>query len=178
MSGPIEIAPYDAAWPGMFDAEAAVLREALGAVALRIDHVGSTAVPGLAAKPVIDIQISVADVNAAAAYRGPLEALGYLFTSDPNFPEYPFFGKPAAYPRTHHIHVCEAGGREERRHLAFREYLRAHPEVAAAYAGLKQQLAPRYQADVEADRAAYDGAKTAFIMPIEQQALREFPDPA
>lgn len=178
MAEAIPIVPYDPAWPDHFLAEAARLREVLGDVALRIDHVGSTAVPGLAAKPIVDIQISVAAIAQTARYREPLERLGYAYTFDPEFPDYPFFGRPAAPPRTHHVHVGAAGSAEEHRHLAFREYLRAHPEVAAEYAALKRELAPRYRADRLADRQAYCDAKSAFILPVQGRALREFAGPA
>ena len=177
MGDAIEIVPYDSAWPAHFDVEANRLRTALGAAALRIDHVGSTAVPGLDAKPIIDIQISVAEVRNADGYRIPLEELGYLYTHDPDFPEYPFFGKPHAYPRTHHVHVCTAGGPEEHRHLAFRDYLRSHADVAQEYAAFKRRIAPRFRAEVYEDRVAYADAKSAFIDPVQREALRLYPGP-
>ena len=174
MSESIQIVPYDAAWPELFAREAAVLREGLGEVALRIDHVGSTSVPGLAAKPIVDMQISVATVQPVDPYRTVLEHLGYRFKFDPEFPDYPFFGKPPVPPRAYHIHVCTAGGDEERRHLAFRDYLRAHPDVAAEYAAFKRRIALNYRLHVSGDREAYANAKSEFILPVQERALQEF----
>src|SRR5215211_4266217 len=128
----------DPTWPARFAAEAARIRAALGPVALRVDHVGSTAVPGLAAKPIIDIQISVAQVQPMDPYRPALEGLGYLHTPYPDpdgVVRYPFFGKPPTRPRAFHIHVAQAGSRHERRHLAVRDFLRAHPDQPAATSG-------------------------------------------
>ncbi len=174
MSNSIQIVPYDPAWPDRFAREAAVLREALGEVALRIDHVGSTSVPGLAAKPIVDMQISVARLEPMAVFREPLEQLEYRFKLDPDFPDYPFFGKPPVPPRAYHIHVCAAGSETERRHLAFRDYLRAHPDVADAYAAFKRRIAPGYRVDVHGDREAYADAKSEFILPVQARALAEY----
>ena len=103
---PIEVVDCDPSWPALFEAEATRLREALGDIALRIEHVGSTAVPGLAAKPTVDIQVSVAALEPMATYRGTLELLGYEHMPDQRFPEHRFFGWPAAVqPRTFNLHV-------------------------------------------------------------------------
>ena len=125
----IYIADYDPKWPGMFEAEAQRLRAALGGLVLRIDHIGSTAVPGLAAKPVIDIQIAVADLQPVESYGAPLKSLGYTYTTVP----VSFFHRPAAWPHPHHVHVREAGGADEQRTIAFRDWLRSHPEDRRAY---------------------------------------------
>src|SRR5690348_14073256 len=139
MTVDIVIVDYDPEWPAKFEREAAVLRAALGAVAHRIDHVGSTSVPGLGAKPVIDIQVSVASLLPLDAYRRPLEACGYTFFGI--LDEYPFFKKPAAGPRTHHVHVCASGSDVEWRQLAFPAWLREHPDDRAEYEQLKRALA-------------------------------------
>src|SRR5207248_4184131 len=115
---------YDPSWPARFEAEAARLREALGDVAVHIEHVGSTSVPGLAAKPIVDIQVAVAGVEDMGSYRHSLEGLGYEYVPDRDFPDYPFFGWPArTQPRTFNLHVCEAGTEMEFRHLRFRDRL-------------------------------------------------------
>jgi GrpB-like predicted nucleotidyltransferase (UPF0157 family) len=163
----IRIVRYDPAWPAMFEREAAAIRSALGSVAVRVDHVGSTAVPGLDAKPIIDIQVSVASMEPVDAYRRPLEGLGYLYVLHPDFPDFPFLGKPAARPRTHHIHICEAGGPHERRHLAVRDFLRAHPEEVAAYAAFKRVIAGR----CPGDRLAYMARKDRYVVDLERRAL-------
>src|SRR5262245_29993178 len=126
----IEVRPYDPAWVTAFESERDRLRDALGALALRIDHNGSTAVPGLAAKPVIDIQISVAALHPIAAYEPALARLGYVHMPHADDAFAPFFHRPAAWPHTHHVHVVQAGSSEERRTLAFRDYLRTHPDAA------------------------------------------------
>lgn len=175
-AAPIYIAEYDPEWPRLFEAEARRLRAALGEVALRVDHVGSTAVPGMAAKPVIDIQISVADIEDRDAFEAPLARLGYRHHPVPDEAVYPFFHLPEVWPHTHHLHVCQAGSSEERRHLAFRDLLRERPEVARDYERFKSELAARHSAADFETRGAYAEAKTAFIRPREQEALlRRYP---
>lgn len=183
----IVIAAYDPGWPAMFESEAARLREALGTLALRIDHVGSTSVPRLAAKPVIDMQISVERLIGPAGERavseagpepayGPwrtvLESLGYRHFHDPDFEDYPFFCRPPDWPHQYHIHVCEAGTHHERRHLAFRDALRADPALAAEYAELKRRLAREHSAATAASRIAYSNAKSGFINAVVEATLR------
>jgi GrpB-like predicted nucleotidyltransferase (UPF0157 family) len=167
----IRIFPYDPAWPGIFEAEAKRIGGALGSAAVRIDHVGSTAVPGLAAKPVIDIQVSVRLLHPLEPHLPPLVALGYTHVSHPDDATHPFLHRPSTWPHSHHIHLCEAGGQEERRHLAFRDFLREHPEEAAAYAGEKQRLAAEFRSSSFESRNAYAEAKSAFIEPIIERAL-------
>lgn len=174
MSTPrIEIIDYDPRWPATFAAEAQRIREALGTVACRIDHVGSTSVPGLAAKPVIDISVSVQALQPMDPYRDPLHAIGYTHVPHPDDSFAPFFHRPAQWPHTHHIHVCEHGGLEERRQLAFRDFLRDHPDVAKVYADTKRGLAPSASAATFDSRNAYADAKSSFIEPIIRRALEE-----
>src|SRR6478672_2826881 len=131
----IAIVPYDPGWPGEFEREGGRLQAELGGLALRIEHHGSTAVPGLAAKPVIDIQISVAHLQPLSAYAGPLARLGYTHAAGADDDRCPFFPRPAEWPHTHHVHVVEAGSREEQQTLLFRDYLRSHPDAARRYEG-------------------------------------------
>lgn len=160
----IRLVPHDPAWPARFEAEAARLRVALGARALRVEHVGSTAVPGLAAKPVIDIQVSVPALDRFADDAAALAMLGYLHVSLGDFDAvYPFFQKPERWPSTHHVHLCAAGSDEERRHLAFRDALRADPALAAGYAALKAELARRHGGATLAERERYSLGKTEFV---------------
>jgi len=173
MGESLEIAPYDPAWPAAFSAERDRLAALLGDLAIRIDHHGSTAVPGLAAKPVIDIQISVADLGRLEEYAARLAPLGYVHVPHPDDAFCPFFHRPAAWPHTHHVHLVRSGGAEERQTLAFRDYLREHPEVAHAYESLKRELAPRHSAATFDSRQAYADAKTQFVTRITQQALAE-----
>lgn len=155
---PIRIVPYDPEWPAMFKCQATDLRAAIGPVALRIDHIGSTAIPGLAAKPIIDVQISVADFEPLDAYRFPLESLGYVFRADNAERTKRYFREPPGQRRTH-IHVRRAGSFSEQFALLFRDYLRTHPDIVADYARLKERLAREYHED----RYGYTDAKGPFI---------------
>src|SRR5258708_2331009 len=116
----LKIVPSDPGWPAAFEAEAVRLRHAFGALALRIDHHGSTSVPGLGAKPIIDIQVSVAALQPLATYGERLKALGYVHVPHPDDAWCPFFHRPIQWPHSHHVHLVQRGGREERRTLAFR----------------------------------------------------------
>ncbi len=167
----IEIVASDPSWPAAFEAEAARIRTALGAMALRIDHHGSTAVPGLRAKPVIDIQVSVAALQPMAAYLEPLTAIGYTHLPHEDDAVCPFFHRPERWPHSHHIHVVEHGGLEERRTLAFRDYLRDHRDAAHDYEQLKQALAARLGGDTAVAREAYAQGKSQFIDEIVARAL-------
>lgn len=170
----IHIATYDPAWPAQFKAEAAIIRAVLGLLALRIDHVGSTAVPGLGAKPVIDIQVSVTSLQRREAYEEPLARIGYTHIDVGAFDAvYPFCQRPDEWPTTHHVHLCRAGSREELTHLVFRDYLRDQPETAAEYEALKRVLAAAQQGTSFEDRERYSLAKTPFILATLERALAE-----
>jgi GrpB-like predicted nucleotidyltransferase (UPF0157 family) len=163
----IRVVDYDPAWPALAAAEIPRIEAAVGEVAVRIDHVGSTAVPGLAAKPIVDLQLAVDAIEPRARYVRSLEGLGYLFAPDPELPDLHFFGLPAERPRTHHLHVCAAGGEHELRHLALRDYLRTHPDEASEYGALKRDLAARHPGD----RLAYIEGKERYVAALEERAL-------
>jgi GrpB-like predicted nucleotidyltransferase (UPF0157 family) len=163
---PVEVVPYDPAWPGAFEQWRRRLGEALGETAVRIEHVGSTAVPGLPAKPVIDVQVSVPDVEDEAAYVPAIEALGVPLRF--REPGHRYFRPPAGEPRTVQIHVCRAGNDWEREHLLFRDLLLADPELRNAYGRLKLELCELYGDD----RLAYTDAKTAFILDALEDAAQ------
>lgn len=156
---PVEIIDYDPAWPAMFEAERARLEELLAPwLAAPIEHVGSTAVPGLAAKPIIDI---MAPVRGLAESRDAIEALKAL-----DYHYWPYrsrvmhwFLKPAPQHRTHHLHLVPYRTQLWRSRLVFRDRLRASPEVAAEYEALKRSLAAEYRDD----REGYTKAKSPFI---------------
>ena len=167
----LEIVPYDSGWPAAFEAEATRLRTALGALALRIDHNGSTSIPGLGAKPIIDIQVSVAALQPIAAYGERLQAIGYFHVPHADDSFCPFFHRPLEWPHTHHVHVVEGGGTEERRTLAFRDYLRDHAATAREYEDLKRDLVMRHAATNRKFREAYARAKTDFIERVIAIAL-------
>ena len=147
------------------------MQRALGPLALRIDHNGSTAVPGLAAKAVIDIQVSVAALQPMDTYRRPLLELRYVHVPHEDDAVCPFFHRPSAWPHTHHVHVVQAGGSEERRTLAFRDYLREHPDVSREYEALKRDLAARSVATDPESREEYARGKSDFIEGVVATAL-------
>jgi GrpB-like predicted nucleotidyltransferase (UPF0157 family) len=157
------VVPHDPGWRGAFEAEAIRLRDTLKTLALRIDHHGSTAVPGLGAKPIIDIQISVETLEPISAYRDRLETIGYVHVPHPDDLFCPFFHRPSQWPHTHHVHVVERGGREEQRTLAFRDYLRDHRDVAREYEDLKRIIAAQVAAADPESQERYAVAKTDFI---------------
>ncbi len=167
MADRIIIVPYDPEWPRLFSQLGSMLREALGATALRIDHIGSTSIAGLAAKPIMDIQISVIEFEPLDLYRLPLEKLGYVFrATNPELTKRYFREQPGT--RRTHIHVRRSGSWAEQFALLFRDYLRSHEEDAQAYANLKYDLAEMYQKD----RQRYTESKTPFIWEIMRKADR------
>jgi GrpB-like predicted nucleotidyltransferase (UPF0157 family) len=169
----IEVVPYDPGWPAAFEQEALRLRTALGTLALRVDHNGSTSIPGLAAKPVIDIQVSVAALQPLAEYGERLESIGYVHEPHEDDSFCPFFHRPRRWPHSHHVHVVESGGLEERRTLAFRDYLRDHVEAAREYERLKLSLTEELGTNSPESREAYARSKTTFIEKIVADALKD-----
>lgn len=165
MADPILVVPYDPAWPNRFVTLSRRLRGALDVTALRIDHIGSTAVPGLDAKPIVDVQISVAAFEPVDAYRLPLESAGFHWRADNPELTKRYFREQPGMPRTH-IHVRVAGSWGEQFALLFRDYLRTHPDDAHAYAQLKYELAAKYRHQ----RQQYVEAKTPFIWSIMVKA--------
>jgi GrpB-like predicted nucleotidyltransferase (UPF0157 family) len=156
---PVRIVPYDPSWPDRFDQEKALLEATVGRRTTGgIHHVGSTAVPGLDAKPVIDILIGVDSLTASRPCIESLSALGYIYA--PYRPdEMHWFCKPSPNHRTHHLHLVPTGSTRYRDELAFRDALRADRALATEYRDLKRALAVEH----EHDREAYTKAKGAFI---------------
>lgn len=163
----VVIVPYDPEWPALFETLGAALRKALGETAIRIDHIGSTSIPGLDAKPIIDIQISVRSFEPLAAFRLPIETLGYVFRADNPDRTKRYFREAPGKRRTH-IHVRRAGSWAEQFALLFRDYMRAHDEDAHRYADLKYRLAEQYGED----RHGYTEAKSASTWEIMAKADR------
>lgn len=163
----IRIVEYDSEWPIAASEEIGRLREALGPAAVRLEHIGSTSVPGLAAKPILDLLLAVASIELTAVYVDPVEHLGYLFAPDAATPDFHFFGKPPERPRSHHLHVCEAGSEHQLRHLAVRDFLRTHSDEADRYAALKREIAARHPQD----RLAYVEAKEGYMTDLEARAV-------
>lgn len=167
----VSIVEYHPEWRKMFEDEKRALQTALGEIPARIEHIGSTAVAGLAAKPIIDLMVGLEDFSIADSVVPKIEALGYEYIQkyEDVMPFRRFFIKEQDGIRTHHIHMVGIGGEFWERHILFRDYLREHPDVAEQYASLKKELAEREWEDVN----DYADAKTEFIKGIENKARRQ-----
>ncbi|MFC3032716.1 GrpB family protein [Pseudoalteromonas fenneropenaei] len=162
----IVVVAYNPLWPNLFAKEEQQLQHALGERMLALHHIGSTAVPGLAAKPVIDMILVATSLTALDAASAQFNALGYEAKGENGIAGRRYYRKGGAH-RTHHLHAFAAGDSHITRHLAFRDYLIAYPEVCRAYQTLKTQLAAAHCHD----RAAYCQGKDSFIALHEQRAL-------
>nr|WP_281352918.1 GrpB family protein [Mesorhizobium camelthorni] len=161
--GVISVSDYDPAWPAMFKQERARLQSVLGTLILAIEHMGSTAVPGLAAKPIIDLLVGVRTLTEARSHCiKQLRALGYTYIPQYEswLPDELFFRKGVSGPWTHHVHVMELSNPRWEAFLSFRDYLRAHPDAASAYGDLKKSLAIAFKDDI----AGYRNAKHDFVV--------------
>ncbi len=177
----IAIVDYDPRWPQIFAEAAARIRGAVGSdLVISVEHFGSTAVPGLSAKPVIDMLVAVRSLSEARERAVPaLEALNYSYWRDDPAPDRLFLvkGLPPNGPRTHHIHIVEPGASSDPRlgmftfcdRLLFRDYLRAHSEEARCYEELKRGLAAQFPQD----REAYTDGKTDYVYSVMEKARQE-----
>ena len=154
---PVEVVQYDPQWQVSYEKERDLLFSAIGELNLDIQHIGSTAVPGLGAKPVIDIMVGVRTLDEPKQANTRIEAIGYQFLGENNIPGRLFFRKGT--PSTHQIHMTVIDSEFWNRHILFRDYLRAHPSEAKVYEELKYELA----AKLRNDRLAYNDAKTEYI---------------
>ncbi len=164
--GVVRLVPYDPAWPALFAAEARRLHAALGTgLPLALEHVGSTAVPGLAAKPILDLAGGLPPDAARAAYVAALVRAGWVHRGEQGIPGRDFFRR--GEPRAYHLHLSARDGAFWREHLAFRDALRASDALRDAYAALKHDLARRFPRD----REAYIEGKGAFVRDVVARAL-------
>ena len=165
----VVVVPYRQEWPETFDRHRARIAAALGAGAVGIDHIGSTAVPGLAAKPIVDILVVVADSADEDSYLPAMERAGYVLrVREPDFEEHRMFRTPE---RDVHVHVLSAGSPEIERYLRLRDALRAAPFLRARYQALKQTLAAQDWPNMN----AYAQAKSGMIETIIQWSRRTDP---
>ncbi len=160
----VEVLPYSPNWKKQFEVEKQVLMRIFGKEAVAVHHIGSTAIEGMSAKPVIDILIEVNSIVAAAKYVGEMRAQGYVFLGENGISGRAFFIK-GGEQRTHHVHIFQAGNSEVARHLLFRDYLRNHLVAAQQYSELKQALAQKYPTNIE----AYIEGKNDFIREIDER---------
>jgi len=162
---PVRVVDYDPAWPETFAGLRSRIWPALRSVALAIEHVGSTAVPGLAAKPIIDIDVIVASAAPVAPAIERLAPLGYVHRGNLGIAEREAFASPAGFA-AHHLYVCVQGSLAVANHLTIRDYLRRHPQAALTYGRLKQQLAQQ----LAGDRDGYNNGKTDFVLAVLRDA--------
>ncbi|MEE8386433.1 MAG: GrpB family protein [Dehalococcoidia bacterium] len=155
----VEISGYDPAWPAAYERERDLIAGALDDLVVAIEHMGSTAVPGLGAKPIIDIMVGVRSLADGERCVRPLEGLGYEYKGEFGIPGRLYFRRLSAGRRSRQIHMVKVRSDFWKRHLLFRDYLREHPEQARDYYELKVRLA----AEFGTDREGYTEAKTAFI---------------
>ncbi|HJP59789.1 MAG TPA: GrpB family protein [Gemmatimonadaceae bacterium] len=170
----VRVVPYDPAWPRLFVAEQRRLDGLLTqeGLALELQHTGSTAIPGLAAKPILDLLAGAPDLTSLARAIDTLQHADYIYRGEQGIPGRHFFRR--GNPRQYHIHLTLTGSDFWRDHLLFRNYLRAHAEAAAEYATLKQALAERYPFD----REAYIEGKTEFVRRVLREAATGMGDGA
>ena len=165
MSPSYRIVEYDQEWPVLYEEEKAIVVAATGIVAKRVEHIGSTAVPGLGAKPIIDLMVGVSGVEDAQRQIEALEGVGYEWRGE-TVPGTLYLRK--AEPRRFNLHLTQWEGEFWLDHLLFRDFLRTHPEMARQYERLKREL----MSQLASDPPAYNAAKTPFIEFIVQQARR------
>ena len=159
-SGVVRLVEYDARWPGLFAAEWQRIHDACGTLALRLEHVGGTSIPGMCAKPVLDIAAGRPRYISAEDYVDALRQAGYEHRGERGVPGRQFFCR--GQPRAYHVHLVEEGGPLWREYLVLRDHLRAHPKAARQFADLKRALAARFPED----REGYVNAKSAHVQEI------------
>ncbi|MGQ3889267.1 GNAT family N-acetyltransferase [Legionella sp. CNM-1927-20] len=161
----VEVVEYQANWPTLFSVEASLIQQALGANCITIHHIGSTSVPCLSAKPIIDILPVVKNISLVEKAVCQMEELGYCYRGEYGIPFRRYFQKAQGDKRTHHVHIFESGNSEIDRHLKFRDWMRAHTDDREAYAKLKKELALKYPNDI----MNYCEGKDAFITHIDSK---------
>ena len=163
----IEVVPNSPQWREAFAAEAEHVAAALGNNVVAIHHIGSTAIPTIFAKPIIDLLVEVKDIAEVDDKRSAMDSLGYKVKGEYGIPGRRYFSKDNSEGiRTHHVHAFESGSDQIERHLAFRDYLITHPKDAQIYSELKRKLAQKHPYDVQ----AYMDGKDDFIKDVDQKA--------
>jgi GrpB-like predicted nucleotidyltransferase (UPF0157 family) len=162
----VEVVAHDTVWSERFRAEAAQLARLFEPEVIAIHHIGSTAIPSIKAKPIIDLLVEVYDIARIDDYNSAMTSVGYQPKGELGIRGRRYFSKDIAGVRSHHVHAFERGDPEIERHILFVDFLIAHPDQAQAYSELKEKLAVRYPTDPH----AYNEAKTEFIQEIDKQA--------
>lgn len=165
----VEVIPHDSNWREIFVAESKRVADALGNNAIAIHHIGSTVIPGIYAKPIIDLLAEVQDILKVGERRSAMESLGYAAMGEFGISGRRYFRKENQNGcRTHHLHVFEAGSEQVERHLAFRDYMIAHPIDAQKYSALKRELAKKYPQSID----EYMDGKDGLIKEIDIKAAQ------
>ncbi len=165
----VEVVPHDLKWRDLFDVESKSVTDALGKNVVAVHHIGSTAIPNIYAKPVIDLLVEVKDIIQVDGQHSAMESLGYKVMGEFGIPGRRFFRKDNHEGvRTHHIHIFEIASAQVERHLAFRDYMLAHPEDAQKYSELKRELARRYPQNID----KYMDGKDGFIREMDKKAAQ------
>jgi GrpB-like predicted nucleotidyltransferase (UPF0157 family) len=165
----VRVVPHSPHWREAFEAEAKKIADALGEIFIAVHHIGSTSIPNIYAKPVIDLLVEVRDINEVDSRSAAMESLGYEVKGEFGIPGRRYFRKDNHEGiRTHQIHTFESGSDQVKRHLAFRDYLIAHPETAQEYSDLKRKLAQQHPHSMD----AYIDGKDAFIKEIDRLAAQ------
>ncbi|WP_310482227.1 GrpB family protein [Chamaesiphon sp. VAR_48_metabat_403] len=161
----VEVVPHNLQWKSNFDTESQYITNALGENAIAIHHIGSTAIATIYAKPIIDFLVEVKSINQVDDRNLEMESIGYEVMGEFGIKDRRFFRKDNQLGiRTHHIHIFEINSAQITRHLAFRDYMLAHPEAAQEYSNLKRKLAAEYPNDI----AGYQAGKAEFIKEIDR----------
>ncbi|MBC7933244.1 MAG: GrpB family protein [Rubrivivax sp.] len=165
----VEVVPHNPQWRAAFEAEAKHVAAALGENVVAIHHIGSTAIPNIYAKPVVDLLVEVTDITEVDGQSSAMESLGYEVMGEYGIPGRRYFRKDNREGiRTHHIHAFETGSAEVERHLAFRDYMIAHPGDAQRYSELKRKLAEQHPQSID----GYMDGKDGFIKEIDRRAAQ------
>lgn len=166
MPRPIVIVRYDPDWPRIYEEESKLIRGATGGIILSLEHIGSTSVPGLWAKPIIDVIAGVSGLESADRCRAILYDLGYVDVSPGDQPDWFYCLGKAPHSPGFHLHLVKEGSSFQMRHILFRDWLRTHPTDAESYEDLKVSLSEKYRGD----RVAYTDSKTEYINGIVEKA--------
>lgn len=172
--GTVQLQPYSPEWKTLFEQEAVLLRSAMGAAAQHVEHVGSTAINGMPAKPIIDLVVVVVSLNEAGVWIPTLKTLGYEHRENDGVTDRLFFAKGPHSRRTHHLSLTEARSKFYTEKVLFRDYLSSHREAFDEYVELKRKLAERHPED----RESYTEGKRGFVERIVRlaQVMAEHPD--
>ncbi|BAZ41967.1 hypothetical protein NIES4101_79350 [Calothrix sp. NIES-4101] len=162
----VEVVPHNPSWKQEFDRESQLVADALGNNVIQVHHIGSTSIPGIYAKPIIDILVEVTNIHQVDEFNSHMIALGYEAMGEFGLPGRRYFRKEIYQNRTHHVHVFPNNSDDVARHLNFRDYMISHPEDARAYSELKRNLAQKFANDIE----SYMDGKDGFIQEIQKRA--------